>query len=57
MLTTPDLGVPELMVWAWLLCGVELHAAPEGFMLVLKGKLSLHEFCCAFLDAGQMAIL
>lgn len=26
-------------------------------MLVLKGKLSLHEFCYAFLDARQMALL
>lgn len=37
--------------WCWL------HAALEGSVLVLKGKLSLHEFCCAFLDARQMAIL
>ena len=49
--------MPELIVWAWLFSGVELHAAPEGFVLVLKGKLSLHEFCCAFLDARQMANL
>lgn len=26
-------------------------------MLVLKGKLSLHKFCSAFLDARQMAVL
>lgn len=44
-------------VWAWLPSGVELHAALEGSVLVLKGNLSLHEFCCAFMDARQMAIL
>lgn len=57
VLTTPDLRMSELIAWAWLLSGVELHAAPEGSVLVLKGKLSLHEFCCAFLDARQMAVL
>lgn len=44
------------MFRAWRIPGVE-HAAPEGSVLVLKGSLSVHEFCCAFLDARQMAIL
>lgn len=57
MLTTADPGMPELMVWAWLLSGVEICAALEGSALVLKGKLSLCEFCCASLDARQMAAL
>lgn len=57
VLPTPDLGMFELIVWAWLLAGVELRAALEGSVLVLKGKLSLHKFCSAFLDARQMAVL
>lgn len=45
------------MFRAWQIPAVEVHAAPEGSVLVLKGSLSVHEFCCAFLDARQMAIL
>lgn len=47
----------EQMFRAWQIPGVEVHAAPEGSVPVLKGNLSAHEFCCAFLDVRQMAIL
>lgn len=53
-LTTPNLGMSELIAWGWLgfLFVFELCAAQEGFVLVLKDKISVYELCCAFLDAG-----